>query len=290
MLRFAVPVLIVLTASACSNACLHEEDRSAEESLDGIERVVLTSDRGSLRVEGEEARTSLSARGRACTALRSDLKDVRIETRREGATLFVTAAIPELSWMPLDALFVPAALDLTVTMPAGMTLDVRDGRGEMILVGVGNTTVKDSSGEITVRDVQGDLHIEDGSGSIDINGVSGDVTVRDGAGSVSIVNVGGSVHIPTDGSGSIRIADVRKDVRIDDDGSGDIRIERVDGLVEIRDDGSGSIHIQTVGRDVIIGDDGSGGIYVADVAGDFVVRDAGSGGVRHERIKGNVRY
>mgnify|MGYP001045691345 CR=1 FL=1 len=290
MKRFVVPAILVLSISACTDVCIHEEDRSAEESLDGIERVVLISQSGSLRVEGEAGSASLSAKGRACSALRSDLKDIRIEMQRDGSTLFVTAAVPDLPWMPFDLFFVPATLNLTVTVSPDVKLDVDDGRGELHLIGVGTTTVTDGSGEIVARDIRGDLQIEDGSGGIDIDGVSGDVTVRDGSGGISIANVSGSVHIPFDGSGAIAIADVRKDVKIDADGSGAISIKKVDGLVYIGSDGSGSIQISEVGGNVTIDSDGSGGIEVSDVAGDFVVNSAGSGGVRHERVQGTVKY
>lgn len=138
-------------------------------------------------------------------------------------------------------------VNLTVEVPTNMHLSVEDG-----------------SGEITIRNIDGNLGIVDGSGKIEVEDIRGYVRIDDGSGEVSLTKVGGNAEID-DGSGRVEIDEVRGDVRVDD-GSGTIRISRVTGNVRI-DDGSGDIRLRDIGRDVQIIDDGSGDVSIHNVNG-----------------------
>lgn len=126
-------------------------------------------------------------------------------------------------------------INLVVTVPAHLDLDVDDGSGSMRIVGVGgNTRIEDGSGSIDVRDLGADARIDDGSGSIDVHGVMGDLLIDDGSGSIDIVNVAGSVTID-DGSGGIDVEDVGGDLVILDAGSGGVRFSGIQGAVDYDD-------------------------------------------------------
>lgn len=138
-------------------------------------------------------------------------------------------------------------INLTITVPKGLEMFIDDG-----------------SGDVSVRDTDGDLYIDDGSGGLEIDRVTGDVHIDDGSGKVVVTNIKGRVVLD-DGSGSVNIEHIDGNVAVDD-GAGRLVIYDVDGDVEI-DDGSGTIEIESVQRDVTIKDHGSGSVSIHDVKG-----------------------
>jgi len=116
------------------------------------------------------------------------------------------------------------SIDLNVTVPFELDLQVDDGSGSM-----------------KITDMKGNLDIDDGSGSLVIKNIVGDILIDDGSGSQTLSNIDGSV-IVDDGSGSVNMKNVSGDVTIDD-GSGSINIEGLSGQFKLIDDGSGSIYV-----------------------------------------------
>lgn len=124
-----------------------------------------------------------------------------------------------------------ARIDLEITVPRGMSIDIDDGAGSIELVDLGgDVSIDDGSGSITVAGVAR-LSIDDGSGSIDVSSAAGDVSIVDGSGSIEVSSVAGSVTID-DGSGSIKVRDVEQDLIIVDDGSGGLSYADVRGTVK----------------------------------------------------------
>ena len=265
--RLVLPALLfclVLPRGAQAQSCEHEARRTGTASLSGVERVLVGSGAGSLEVVGRPGATGASADGRACASEERDLDQLRLDVRREGATLVIEALYPD------DRIHVGnryARIDLIVQLPEGTAIRVEDGSGDMSVAGVGEADLRDGSGGIVARDIRGELRIDDGSG---------DIEVSDAFASVDI----------TDGSGEIDIRDARGSVRIDD-GSGNTRVHGVGGSVRV-EDGSGELRISEVTRDVVIDDDGSGSIRVERVGGDFTVDDDGSGGLSYSDVRGRV--
>lgn len=128
------------------------------------------------------------------------------------------------------------------------------------------------------------LDIEDGSGSIAVSDINGVVRIEDGSGSIQLRDLGAAVDIE-DGSGSISLADVRGDIHIDD-GSGSISVKRTGGLLDVRD-GSGSIAASDIAGVVRV-HDGSGSISV-DGAADFELLSDSSGSVSTSNITADDR-
>ncbi len=122
-------------------------------------------------------------------------------------------------------------IDLTVRVPKSLALEIDDSSGEMIVEDVaGDVVIDDSSGDIRVARLGGRLDIDDSSGDIDIREVAGDIAIDDGSGDIDILKAGGTVKVD-DGSGDIIIDGVGGDVLIEDSGSGDVRIDNVKGRV-----------------------------------------------------------
>jgi len=235
-------------APARGESCRYEESREGTVDASGLERVVVEARAGSLVIRGRAGLEEVRAEGVACAGKSDHLESIRLITERSGTTARVEVEIPDVDWSFFSGS--SPRLDLEVDVPAGVALEVRDSSGAMEIRGVGSADVKDSSGEIVIEDVSGDLRIDDSSGSIEVSDVAGDVRLEDSSGGIEVRRVMGSVVVDRDSSGSIEI-------------------ERVEHNVLVRRDSSGSIS-------------------VADIGGDFTVERDTSGGIRFDRVEGRV--
>lgn len=242
-------VVVSLSASlplAAEDYCAHKAARSAGLEVSGATRIEIVARAGSLRVTGRAGAARLEASGTACASDAKLLDQVQIKASRQGATLRVEAQVPEAGW----GLTGGAGLDLVVDVPDALPLQVSDSSGPLEIRSVAALQLEDSSGEILVEDVRGDLRVQDSSGEMTLAKIEGDVRIHDSSGEIEVKSVGGSVDVEQDSSGGIRIAQV-----------------------------GGSVHVA---------EDSSGPIDVRDVGGDFSVGRDGSGGIRHSGVKGSV--
>jgi DUF4097 and DUF4098 domain-containing protein YvlB len=210
---------------------------------------------GYLKVKGEdnleqiEVKAILYVKGIAESELQSFKKDyVTLKLDKVGSKAVLTAEIE--SGFSLATLFGKnhdARIDLEISLPRRLSLDVDDG-----------------SGDTEISFIDGDLQLEDGSGDIRLEEIGGMVEINDGSGDMSLTGLKGKVKID-DGSGDIELNNAGADVMVED-GSGEIRIFQVMGSVEI-DDGSGDIIIDGVEKDVTIEEAGSGDVQIRNVKG-----------------------
>lgn len=245
--------------------CRYSEPRRAHTPAAGISKVVIHAVAGSLEVGGVAGADRVVVDGQACTSESDLIDEMTITLRKRGSVLHIDAEIPEKR---VIFGFYSARLDFSVTLPAGIPVEIEDGSGWIRVSNTGPATIHDGSGAIEVRGVQGPLEIRDGSGGIDVDGVGGPVSI-------------------TDGSGEILIRNVRGDITLED-GSGAISVSHAEGSLHVREDGSGSIGVRNVRGSVLIDDDGSGAVDVADIGGDFTLRHKGSGSISHERVAGKL--
>jgi hypothetical protein len=230
--------------------CEHRAHRAAQIDMAGVSHVIVIAKAGTLRVEGHDGARTVAATGEACASDEDVLRDITLTATRSGSTATIEAHVPSLNgwnWFGGSN----AALDFTVTLPSNVSVDINDTSGAMAVLNVGTCSIDDTSGEIDVRRVHGDL------------------TIRDTSGAIIVEDVAGNVHIPRDTSG-------------------EIEVRRVVGGVAIDEDTSGAITISNVKGNVFIGHKGSGSIYVSDVGGDFTVDHKGSGGIDYVRVAGRV--
>ena len=219
--------------AALADDCAYTADREASLDAGGVRVVRIDAKAGALRVEGRTGLTRVEARGTACASSESVLDRIRLVATRQGDVIVVKVDIPDGSAWSWNE---QARLDLAVSVPRMMPLEVDDGSGSAVLAHVGPLKMRDGSGELTVSDVAGDLSIEDGSGSIEVDGVTGSVRLTDGSGGIVVRNVGGSVTVDEDGSGGIEVSEVKGDFTVAHDGSGGIEHHDVGGQVRVPGD------------------------------------------------------
>lgn len=261
--------LLALAVVAPPGSAQHTAPRNATVPVGSAQLVQISAGAGLLRVQGEPGATAVSVAGQARATAERLLADIELVAEQRDDVIYIESRIPSTSsgWRLFSLGGLSAALDLVITVPAGMAVAATDGSGDAEFRGTGALRVRDGSGSLIVEDVMGEIEIEDGSGDLIVRNVTGPLRIRDG-------------------SGSIRIEDAGRDVTLSD-GSGEIVIRRV-GNVHITSDGSGSIDIADASGSVRIDSDGSGDITVRAVGGDFIVGRGGSGRIRHENVRGRV--
>lgn len=261
---------LILAAGAAAPAvawdgCEHREPRKLELAADGVRTLVVRARAGSLAIRGGSG-AGIVVRGTACAGKASDLAGIRLVPTRSGDTVTLAVEMPEdKGWGALQR-----SLDLELDVPARLALRVQDTSGDADVRGVASVEAEDSSG---------DLGIE---------AIAGDVSVRDSSGEIELRDIGGNVRIPSDSSGDITVREVRGNVGIDEDSSGSIAIADVGGDATVGSDSSGDIEFERITGSATVDRDSSGGIEADDVGRDFIVRADGSGGVTHDRVRGRV--
>ena len=181
---------------------------------------------------------------------------------------------------------VDAHADLRVSVPKGRTLYLRQGVGETTIENVdGNLSVDVAASHVLVSHVRGSLHLDAGSGGVDITDVTGDVTLDAGSGGATIDGVRGGTLRMDIGSGSLRgraidVSELRADV-----GSGGVRLSGVKTPRLHLEAGSGGSDVELLSspEDVSI-ESGSGGVTLRMPAATSASVDieTGSGGIDTE--------
>jgi len=263
-----VPFALVLAAApaAAWDDCAHRVPRNLDLSADGVTTLAVRAKAGSLSIRGAGAGSAIAVRGEACASEESELAEIRIVESRQGSTLVLTVEMPETeAWSWGDNY---RTLDLDLTVPARLALEVQDSSGEAEIRGVASLTIQDSSGELEIQSIAGDVEIRDSSGEIDVRDVGGDLNIpADSSGEITARHVRGNAEIDHDSSGSITLSDIGGDAIVGTDSSGDIEFDRITGSARVGKDSSGSIEARDVGRDFVVRSDGSGGISHHGVRG-----------------------
>ncbi|MEM7612671.1 MAG: hypothetical protein AAF270_13380 [Pseudomonadota bacterium] len=225
--------MLATTARADDN-CRQSMEISEELDLGGISEISVQADAGKLKLVGQAGLTSALVTGVACASDEDDLKQISIESSRDGATLVIRTVIPRVSksWMGNNY----ARLDLEVNVPNNYPIRIVDTSGSMAVSDVASVEIEDGSGSIQVEDVAGAVDITD-----------------DGSGSISVVRAG-SVRIAEDGSGSITASQITNDVYVGRDGSGSISATDVGGNFTVMSDSSGSVRHRNIAGEVRISD------------------------------------
>ncbi len=229
--------------------CSHSRSLSADMDLRGVDRIEVLAVSGDLDISGTDGLDRVRAEGRACvdSKHRDRLDEIEIVEEREGSLLRIIAHVPFRNngedWRI-------GGLDLTLTVPDTLPMTVSDSSGDLAIGNVASLELTDSSGDIDLYDIPGDVAI-----------------ARDSSGDIDMRDVG--------------------NVQIDIDSSGDIDVRRAVSLF-IGTDTSGSIEARDIQGDVTVGTDTSGDVRVADVGGNFTVSQDTSGDIRHRRVAGTV--
>ena len=256
------------TAFAWGNGCELRADRAAGVDAKGIDKVVIRTGAGDMKVVGRGDAVRVEARGVACAGKQESLDQAQIVIRREGGVVYVETQLPKdddsWKWGIGDY----AYIDIGIALPSGVPVEAEDSSGDAVFEDLKSLQLQDSSGDLNVTRIDGLADVNDSSGDLEIRS-AGSVRVRDS-------------------SGDIEIDDVRGDVDVVQDSSGDIRIEKVAGGVRIEQDSSGDIRVEDVKGSFVVDSDSSGSIYAENIKGDFTVSSDSSGDIEHDSIGGKV--
>jgi len=202
-------------------AAIAEETQEKQLTLSSADVSALNIDAGAgkLQVEGKEGATQISVEAIIGSGDVSDV-EYTLTLEKRGNTAILISNI-DSRW------YSNAYINLFVTMPSNMALDITDTSGSMQVKNIQQSlNINDGSGSMDIDNIGGDVDIEDGSGKITLANIDGDVTIKDGSGSVSIEQVRGHVSVD-DGSGSIRV-DTAKSFKLIDDGSGSVTLANIE--------------------------------------------------------------
>lgn len=244
MQRSLTTLLTLLAANAVAADCEFERKFDETLDLDGVTTLSIVAAAGDLEIRGAPGIASARVQATLCASTQelADQSEVILEPGLVGVKL------PDWN-AGIFSGHQYAYADLVLDVPEHLPLDVKDSSGDIEIENVATTRLRDSSGNIGVTRLTGTLTIEDSSGQIDIRGVEGDV------------------DIVSDSSGDIDGRDITGSVRVGRDSSGDIRFQDVGGDVLVERDSSGGIRVATVGGDFRVLNDGSGGVSHRDVSG-----------------------
>jgi len=240
------PLLISSPAFAWGDECQHTRNVERELSLSNSSLLNVVAGAGELKIVGDSKRKTVLIEAKLCAERESQLADMGVTSELKGDTTYIETKFAKGRLWGSDN--DGAYIDLVLYVPDSAKLDVTDSSGKASIVRAASLVMVDSSGELSIEDIEGDVTVEDSSGSLRINRVNGNVSV-------------------TDSSGSIKVTYVAGDFTVEVDSSGSIDAEYVTGSVLVRSDSSGSINVDKVGGDFTVGNDSSGGINHSNVAG-----------------------
>ncbi len=247
---FMVVVSLINSALAQASKCEHSKDIDREVSVENIRSLAVIAGAGGLDIRGG-SRALVRIKARLCAPDKETLQQMDVTNGIEGQQLRLetqfanTESTKAAIW---SSGYAQATIELELEVPSNLPLTVKDSSGAAKLEGVAS------------------LHMVDSSGELEIGDVAGDVDVKDSSGAIEIAEVGGSVAI-TDSSGGIEVQNVAQDLLIRVDSSGGIDARDIGGSVVVKADSSGDIKVKKVGGNFTVGSDTSGIIYHDDVAG-----------------------
>lgn len=234
----------VATAAALVLATGCAEPRVVDTFYDEVDASAVTVleaeiEDGDLQVLGDDAVTTVEARVDLRTTRTGEDKDedafdaVHIEMRDDGNG----AAILRV-WM--DPAVQRYTTDVTVTMPTALAVIATTEEGEVLISDTAGVDLDSRGDNVVIGNQIGDVSVVDGRGELSVSHVTGDVVIDDGAGDSSVADIDGDVTID-DGNGDIVVDHVTGTVTISD-GAGDIEVTDAGGFA-LESDSSGSLVI-----------------------------------------------
>ena len=201
---FKVLVLIARPGSASASGwgddCKFRADRAGGVDAKGVEKVVIRTGAGDMKVVGRGNAARIEARGVACAAKQELLDAAQINVRREGDVTCTSK--------PTCRRTKPAGPLLTTNTPTSTSglrcrpafpSTLSTSSGDAAFEDLKSLTLQDSSGDLAIDRIAELAHVADSSGDIDIDGV-GSVRLRDSSGNVEVNEVRGDVDVIVDSS------------------------------------------------------------------------------------------
>lgn len=216
-------VMLLLPVVVLADSCSYQEQIAFSVPSANIAKLDVSAGAGTLNVSSSPSATQISISATVCASRKSGLEGAGVQHVVQGDTQFLWTKINERNGGFFSSGY--SHIDLEVTVPAGMAVDIKDGSGELSVSGTGALNLVDGSGDARIFAIAGDVNVRDGSGTLTIEDVQGNVDVDDGSGAIDIVKVAGAVTV-RDGSGDIDVREVQLEVTIVEDGSGEVNVDQ----------------------------------------------------------------
>lgn len=160
---------------------------------------------------------------------------------------------------PQSSMGAPRSIDLDITMPSWMRLDVSGTYIDVIAEGLqgevaietvrGDVTVKGGSGFISLKSVEGAVTLEAAKGRINVRSVNEGIQLTDIAGEVVAETVNGGISLDRIQSNSVDVATVNGDLSYDgsirDDGQYRLTTHNGDITMSIPENSNATIAVRT---------------------------------------------
>ncbi|MBN2409679.1 MAG: DUF4097 family beta strand repeat protein [Candidatus Aminicenantes bacterium] len=173
--------------------------------------------------------------------------------------------------------------DFRITVPAGMPLEVTNSYGPVRADRVGETSIANRHGEVTVTDIQGGLVVENSYEDVEISGIPSNCTVRSRHADIKARSVEGEMNIENS-YGLVDVRGVHQSVTVTGPHC-EIIGENLPGPAEIRNSYE-KVTLRNVGPVRIDGHHSS--IEASEVSGDVEIIDAYAS-VRLTALGGDLR-
>lgn len=241
----AVLLMYQFSTEVSADWCKYEKEIDITLDVSNSDVLVILAAAGDLDIRGVSGSGEAVIHGKVCVSKQAWLDDSEVETiAGERAQIIVNLPDTAGGWSLFGTSY--ASLDLTIELPQTITLEVKDSSGDITIRNVAALALQDSSGDIEIEHATGPVSIKDSSGDIEIKHVGSAVTIRDSSGDIDVDQVTGNFTIEADSSGDIRATNISGTVLVIKDSSGDITVKAIGGDFRVLADGSGSIRSHDV--------------------------------------------
>lgn len=246
--------LLMSSAQAFSwgNDCEYSRDLDRELSLNSIRHIYVEAGAGSLEIRGDDSLDSVMIDAKLCAEEEAQLAEMDVLSELKGKALYIETDLARGDFWNRNS--DGAYIDLIVRVPADSQMDVKDSSGAAEIRDVASLLMVDSSGELIIEDIAGDVRVTDSSGAVSIEQIAGNVSVTDSSGSIAVYEVTGDFTVEVDSSGGIEAEQIGGNVLVKTDSSGSIDVNQVAGNFTVRQDSSGGIYHKNVGGRVSLPD------------------------------------
>lgn len=150
---------------------------------------------------------------------------------------------------------------LTIRVPVASGIRVDNTNGNITLIGLqGDQSIDNEFGEVTIRDISGNLALDNRNGTVTVENITGTVAIDNAFAQTHVRNVGASLVVDTR-NGLLEVADVRGDVSLEN-AFAPIRVSNVNGNLSVESNNSaleiagitGSIAVETAFQNIEVRD------------------------------------
>lgn len=249
-------------------------------ALPAARELHVTTDMGSVQVEGNAARISYVIRKRSYAsneqAARREFEHLHISARRDGEKDSIEGRARNKEMGRMGAEFV-------VQVPRDLSLiQVQTRGGSLTFSSIAATIVASTgAGPIKLDDLSGPVKVSSGGGNVEAGNLGSDLTLRSGAANVRVASVGGVTQVSLGGGrvyiGSSRTSSIQT-------GAGSIQVQKCLGDLRVVSGGGnlylgdiqGAVHAETQGGSVHL-DSATGPVQVSTGGGSVALYKLGRG-------------